>query len=167
MKINLGCGKDYRDGFVNIDGNYLLPVDIVMDITAKNLSSVFKPNSINYIVANDIIEHFPHYEATEILNVLFDILKPGKKIWIKVPDCEVIINSSTFSIEEKLTMLFGGQDISYISKERRTRQSKYFCHKYGWTKDRLTKELSKIGFSIKKIFPGSSNFVIIAGKPNE
>jgi predicted SAM-dependent methyltransferase len=58
MKLNIGCGTDYREGFINIDGSSVLPrVDKVIDISSEELTSHFKSGEIKHILANDIIEH--------------------------------------------------------------------------------------------------------------
>ena len=77
-KLNVGCGVDYRDGFINIDGSDRLPrVDLVLDFSRDELTSHFKPESVDFILSNDIIEHLFHWQAVRMLTNFFTILKPG------------------------------------------------------------------------------------------
>jgi len=38
MKLNIGCGTDYRKGFINVDGSNTLPrVDRIIDLEKESL----------------------------------------------------------------------------------------------------------------------------------
>ena len=76
-KLNIGCGTDYRDGFINIDGSDVLAkVDKVIDIASKHLLDHFSPGEIDVILANDIVEHLFHWEAVRLLKDFYDLLPP-------------------------------------------------------------------------------------------
>lgn len=169
MKLNVGCGTDYREGFINIDGSNTLPkVDKVIDISNESLLSHFSEGEIEYILANDIIEHHFHWEAVQILKDFFVLLKNGGVAEIRVPDAEVIIKSWKLTINKKLNLLFGGQDIpqgrNVKMDESRKKFPQFFCHKFGWTKKLMKKELKTIGFT-KVIFKKyQTNFIACATK---
>jgi len=169
MKLNIGCGMDYREGFINIDGSDMLSkVDKVIDISIESLLSYFNEGEIEYILANDIIEHQFHWEAIRIMKEFYTLLKQTGQVEIRVPDAEFIIKSHTFSTEKKLNLLFGGQDIpqgknSQMDKSRKTFPH-FFCHKYGWTMELMTKELSDIGFFSINCERAGSNFIVHATK---
>ncbi len=75
MKLNVGCGTDYREGFVNIDGgSELSKVDKIIDISKDTLRAHFPDGSVDFILANDIVEHHFHWEASKILQDFFLIL---------------------------------------------------------------------------------------------
>ncbi len=169
MKLNVGCGADYRPGFINIDASdELNRVDKIIDISTDSLAVHFEENSVDYILANDIIEHHFHWEAVRILRDFYRILRRGGECEIRVPDCERIIRSWNYSIEEKLTLLFGGQDIPQrIQPDMEMSRQKYpqlFCHKYGWTKRRMKTELTNIGFVELTFSAAGTNFITKAKK---
>lgn len=169
MKLNIGCGTDYRDGFVNIDGSSTLPkVDKVIDISTESLLSHFEAGAADYILANDIIEHHFHWEATRILKDFFMVLKQGGIAEIRVPDAEYIMKSWRYSTDQKLNLLFGGQDIQQghdaNMDESRKKFPQFFCHKFGWTMKSLKKELSDIGFTKVRCERAQSNFIAFATK---
>lgn len=169
IKLNIGCGTDYREGYINIDGSTsLIKVDKVIDISTQSLEDFFDENSVEHIIANDIIEHHFHWEAVRILNECYQLLSKTGSIEIRVPDCEYIISSNSFSIERKLTLLFGGQDIPQgvdVEMDKSRREfPQYFCHKYGWTMDRLKNDLLKIGFKSIEMVRADTNFVTYAYK---
>lgn len=146
MKINLGCGTDYREGFINVDGNKTLTrIDKIINIPSESLLSHFQESPVGYVLANDIIEHLFHWEAIDILRQIYNILYIGGIVEIRAPDAEYIINSWRLSLEKKLNLLFGGQDIpqgvNYEMDKSRKEHPHLFCHKYGWTKKSIYAEL--------------------------
>jgi hypothetical protein len=169
VKLNIGCGTDYREGFVNIDGSdQLRRVDKIIDIEVDSLIGHFKPNSIEFILANDIIEHHFRWNAVRILSEFYQLLIPGGRIQIRVPDAEYIINSWRIPIERKIVLLFGGQDFSQGHDEEMDQSRKifpqFFCHKYGWTRKAMTAELKQIGFSEVITRKAVTNFIADATK---
>ena len=55
MKLNIGCGADYRFGFINIDASSELnKVDKIINISVDSLADHFEKNSVDFILANDI-----------------------------------------------------------------------------------------------------------------
>ena len=169
MKLNVGCGTDYRDGFINIDGSdALTKVDRVIDISTESLLSHFNEGEIVYILANDIIEHHFHWEAVGIMKDFYALLKHGGQTEIRVPDCAYIIKSWRLSLDKKLNLLFGGQDIPQgrdpNMDESRKQFPQYFCHKYGWTMKQMEKELYEIGFSSVRCKRAGTNFIAYATK---
>jgi predicted SAM-dependent methyltransferase len=57
MKLNLGCGKDYRKGFVNVDIDRQVKADFYADAFSflKNLPA----QSVDYIWLGSSLEHLP------------------------------------------------------------------------------------------------------------
>lgn len=167
-KLNIGCGVDYREGFINIDGSSTLKnVDIILFIPKEKLINKFEMNSIDFILCNDFLEHHFHFEAIEILKDFVNVLKVGGQLEIRVPESKFIILNPLFSISKKLTLLFGGQDIPQGNKEMdesREKFPEYFCHKYGWTKQSLRDELLKLNLKIINIRRVGTNVVIKAEK---
>ena len=169
MKLNVGCGTDYRDGFINIDGSDELPkIDKRIDIATESLLDHFQKDSVSYILANDIVEHHFHWEAVRIVSEFFEILEKGGKAEIRVPDTEFIIKSWRLSTEQKIKLMYGGQDIPQgrdaEMDESRKQFPQYFCHKYGWTRKSMSSALKEIGFSQVSCERAGSNFIAFATK---
>ena len=96
LKLNLACGLDYRDGYVNAD-LYPLPnakVDAVFDVS----SIPYADNTVDEIIASHIIEHFDVYESRKILQEWHRVLKPGGKLIVETPDflasCDACVKAS-------------------------------------------------------------------------
>ena len=167
MKLNIGCGTDYRHGFYNIDGSDALPrVDKVINLSEESLLASFDPGCADFILANDIVEHFFHWEAVRLLQDCYALLCPRGRLEMRIPDAEFIINTQKHSVEWKLTWLFGGQDIpqGHSSKMDESRKDfpQFFCHKYGWTRKSMKDALLTVGFSQVVCERIGSNFRAVA-----
>ena len=61
-RLNLGCGLDIRQGFINLDKIMPdnSPYAFVKWDVERNLLGIFEDDSINYIFAKDVLNHLPH-----------------------------------------------------------------------------------------------------------
>lgn len=86
MKVNLGCGNDVKNGYVNVD---LYPVyEGVMKMDLSKLPWGFDSASCSEVLMLDFLEHFSYKMTKSILDEVFRILKPGGFVDIQVPDFE-------------------------------------------------------------------------------
>lgn len=79
-KLNLGCGTDIKEGWVNLDIADLPGVDVIHDV--NELPLPFTDEEFDHILAQDILEHL---EYIPLLKDLHRILKPGGSLEIRVP----------------------------------------------------------------------------------
>lgn len=79
-QLNIGCGRDIREGWVNLDITPLPGVDVVHDIGQVPLP--FPSDEFDFVLCKDVLEHID-YVAT--LREIHRILKPGGKVEIQVP----------------------------------------------------------------------------------
>jgi SAM-dependent methyltransferase len=80
MKLHLGCGNDYRKGYINCDVSENVRVDKIVDLE-KVLP--FKDNSTNEIIINHVLEHVKNFQ--QLIHEFHRICKNGAIIKIKVP----------------------------------------------------------------------------------
>ncbi|MEI8033179.1 MAG: methyltransferase domain-containing protein [Chlorobiaceae bacterium] len=88
MKLNLGCGHDIKEGWVNIDGprEDLCYDDLKADIHARIEDLDYPDNTVDEILMSAVFEHFPRHIAIVQLRKMYKWLKPGGFITILVPD---------------------------------------------------------------------------------
>ena len=79
-KLNLGCGRDIRPGFVNLDSADLPGVDVVHDL--NELPLPFEDESFVEVVCQDVLEHLDY---APLLGEIHRVLKPGGRVWIRSP----------------------------------------------------------------------------------
>ncbi len=61
VKLHIACGRNYLDGWVNIDNNPKAQADIHLDITKEGLP--FPDGSVDYIFNEHFIEHLSYEEG--------------------------------------------------------------------------------------------------------
>lgn len=82
MKLNIGCGKYYKAGFINIDAFDATVADRIM--SAHTLT--FPSNVVDEIEAVQLIEHLGYIITRYALAEWFRVLKPGGSLLIETPD---------------------------------------------------------------------------------
>ena len=82
VKVNIGCGNDYFDGWINIDADPNMNPDIQMWLGEEPIP--LEDNSVDSILASHILEHVP--KLPELKMELARILKDNGNLIIVVPD---------------------------------------------------------------------------------
>lgn len=109
--LNIGCGHDYREGYVNIDMDANCNPDILLQ---NNDFSPLPKNRFEYAVVANIIEHIPRQFMMGALLDWASLLKIGGKMWLETSNPVRIAQQ----MEEKnnferhynwLRMMFGNQ----------------------------------------------------------
>jgi|SRR3989338_5434853 len=80
-KLNLGCGKDVKEGYVNLDNIKLGGVDVVHDL--NKFPYPFQDNHFDEIYTNHVLEHLT--DLVRVMKELYRITKNNGVIRIKVP----------------------------------------------------------------------------------
>lgn len=80
-KLNLGCGEDKKEGYVNLDFHAHVKPNVVHDL--NRFPYPFPDNEFDHIEAFHILEHLDRPFA--VMTELHRILKPGGMLHIKVP----------------------------------------------------------------------------------
>jgi len=80
MKINLGCGNDYREEWVNVDFNKEIKADEYIDL---ELPLPYEDNSVDEVLLDNTLEHIKN--IFPFLDELHRICKQNAIIEIYVP----------------------------------------------------------------------------------
>lgn len=81
LKLNLGCGRDCRRGYVNIDRVPSEGVDLVLDLDDCRLP--FSSGSVDEVLAYHVLEHILKWE--DLVVEIHRVLKPGGLFDVHVP----------------------------------------------------------------------------------
>lgn len=117
IRLNLGCGNDIKEGYINLDIFPLQGVDIVHDI--NQLPLPFENNYFDEIICLDILEHV---EYVPILKDLHRILKKGGVLKIRVPHFSC---SSNF-IDPTHRRMFSVRTFDFFISNSKNQRSYYF-----------------------------------------
>jgi len=155
IKLNIGCGKDIREGYINIDIRSI-PGAVKGDVSRLD----FENNYVDEIDALDIIEHFKMSDVENVLNEWIRVLKPGGKIHIRTPDvkriCKLYYRKAkhkNMSWQRLSAIIHGGQDYPF--------NYHYITLSFEWLKEML----EKFGMvRIKKIKSQGQNMIVEAYK---
>ena len=142
MKLNLGCAKDIREGYINVDLHYKHP-DVVNEDISK--LTFVKNGTVEKILAKDVIEHLPYNVALECLKTWYLYLKPGGKLLIQTTNFNKIQEAFTKNIWDVRAlnhMLFSG--VNWIDADSQN------CdfHKSVYTTEFLVNTLQNIGYTV-------------------
>lgn len=141
IKLNLGCGRRKKTGYINVDVTQR--GDIQPDIEADVRDLPFHENYADEVLAVHVIEHFYLWEVDQVLNEWIRVLKPGGKLIIECPDivkaCYHMIKAISEGTEphKQFTMwpIYGDPD----------HKDPLMCHRWGWTPQSLGSRLKSLG----------------------
>ena len=111
LYLNLGCGNDMRKEFINID--LYSEDENVLNLDVRNLP--FPENSVDLILASDIIEHFSHREIDNVLSEWSRVLKENGTLIIRCPSLKLQAKAyldNIWNADVASYMIFGSQKTS-------------------------------------------------------
>lgn len=88
-KIQLGCGGNFLDGWLDTDTTLYSPKAIYMDLTQP---FPIGDSTFDRVYSEHVIEHIPYWSGMSMLQESFRILKPGGRIRISCPDFQFLID---------------------------------------------------------------------------
>lgn len=129
IKLNLGCGKSYLPGWINVDVSEAYKVDKCADL--RNLP--FPDNYADEVMAIHVIEHFYRWEVDDLLKEWLRVLKPGGKLILECPDLDKAIRNILAGQPDQMGMwaLYGDWN----------HKDPLMMHKHGYTPITLTQAL--------------------------
>jgi SAM-dependent methyltransferase len=80
-KLNVGCGRDVREGYVNLDIAPLAGVTVVHDLTV--FPWPFDENTFDEVLVMSVLEHLPN--AVRTMEEIWRICGDGAAIVVRVP----------------------------------------------------------------------------------
>jgi predicted SAM-dependent methyltransferase len=86
LKLNIGCGAYYKDGWVNIDASSKVKSDLLAEVPPLP----YPDNSVDEIYAGHFLEHLWPVDADAFLVECLRVLKPFSRIGVVVPDMGVL-----------------------------------------------------------------------------
>lgn len=80
IKLDIGCGKNKKEGFIGIDIDPKSGADII----ASALDLPFEDSSVDEISCSHLVEHFHPNEAQNFFDEIYRVLKNGGRAWLKI-----------------------------------------------------------------------------------
>lgn len=168
MKLHLGCGQNYLEGYVNIDyplSEHNVQQKSVADKFADLTKLQYKKGSIEEVRLHHVFEHFPRHIACALVSSWNSWLESAGTLHIEVPDFEknakVVLSRVTSQQRKSVALrhIFGSNEAEWAT------------HYEGWTPKRLGYIVGELGFADQKIihnsWAGLYNFTIVAKKTKD
>jgi predicted SAM-dependent methyltransferase len=147
LRLHLGCGPNYKPGWVNID-LFSPGADIELDLRE---ALPFTTASVVDIYSEHVFEHFSYpAEINRLLAECLRVLAPGGALDIGVPDTEAAIRDlyvrrdPTLIAEARTLYHPPWCDLPLHQLNYHFRQERE--HKYAWDEETLSSVLKKAGF---------------------
>ena len=154
IKLHIGCGKNYFEGWVNIDNNSdnnIEKLDLNFDL--RN-SLPFEENSVDIIYNEHFLEHLTVEEGLRALVDFNRVLKPDGILRIAMPDLEdavALYNNPNWREENKASMDKFGLGFIQTKAEYLNINMRWWGHKWLYDWEELERRLKEAGFQkIKK-----------------
>ena len=88
-KLQLGCGRNWLEGWLNSDyfprNSDILQLDVTVALPFEN-------DTFDYIFSEHVIEHISYPEGAYMLEECFRVLKPGGVLRVGTPDLAFLVN---------------------------------------------------------------------------
>lgn len=144
-KLNLACGKDYREGFLNVDNQSMNSgkVDLVADVFTFDTV----PNSVDEILLSHFMMYIDTFEAPVLFARWYKWLRPGGIIVIETGDLKKV--ARTILGSTKPNIINGTNGVMQLFGWSNTKG-----HKWAWCEETLADVLKNAGFSVKVVMDG-------------
>ena len=106
MKLHLGCGERYLDGYIHID---IADFDHIDYRSSIDKLDMIKDESCELIYASHVLEYFDVEEAKNVLTEWHRVLKNKGTLRLAVPDIKKLIEvyNNTDDLSKILGPLYG------------------------------------------------------------
>jgi predicted SAM-dependent methyltransferase len=142
LKLHLGCGEKYLEGYVNIDypDTEQSVIKTKADVISDMRSLSYPEGTVDEIRSHHLFEHFSRAEALKLLVRWKSWLKPGGLLVIETPDftASSALFVTTTSMRRKFQLarhIFGSEEAGWAT------------HKDYWDKEKFAFVLKKMGFT--------------------
>jgi len=141
--LNLGSGGARIGSLCNIDASPWALCDVIAGIERLKLKS----NSVSTIYSSHVFEHIPKAKAQGTLAEWHRVLKPGGRLYLCVPDLEILFrvyldNVPNYTTEEGKYLVDLACGVTYGGQKDR-----YDIHYYGYSFTTLKSALEGVGFT--------------------
>ena len=160
IKIEFGCGETpSKKDFLTCDVRNLPGVNYVC--SAWEIETHIAPNTVDEIFSRHFFEHLTFSQGENVLNAWFNILKPGGRMEMKLPNM-------TFHIQQwKTRSNIEHAKAGFWGWQREGDTKSWDIHKSGYDIDLLNDLLLKKNFTNIQSLEGKMHFElhIICNKP--
>jgi predicted SAM-dependent methyltransferase len=154
VKLHLGCGNRYFDGYINVDGEYMKhdPNVTIHDITKPFPIS---DNCVDEILTVHVIEHISRSLVPPMFKEFHRICKPGGIVAMEWPDMlkmctEIAKNPNVFWSDDRRVLK---RTILGIFGDNERYPDIAMMHKWGYSAESMGRLFLSAGFTRYEVQP--------------
>lgn len=161
IRINLGCGSDIKEGWLNLDEYANSFCGDKNNINKQNLIQYdcrngfpIKNNSVNLIYSSHFFEHLTPTEALNLYKDSFRILKNGGIFRIALPNIIKIMKAIFYEDLDYLTPLMHDERVMFKIEGKPNKIDflnyciyQHYEHKYIYDSEKVKEILEYVGFT--------------------
>jgi glycosyltransferase involved in cell wall biosynthesis len=153
VRVHLGCDREHRDGWVNVDARAEVSPDVV---ALAHRLQMFPDGSVDTLEACHLFEHLPLHEARAALKEWARVLRPGGELLLELPNidaCIRILAQTRSSADKDLAMvgIFGWQPGVEAHGDG-------WAHRWGWSPESLRAAMEAHGFGMVELLPVTQTY---------
>lgn len=146
VMLNVGCGTDYKEGWINIDNNSdsnIEKIDLNWDLCNP---LPFDDDSVDFIFNEHFIEHLTVEEGQVAVRDFMRVLKPKGVLRIATPDLDVTVkNYTSLPISKDQTIKRYNLGFIKTKAERINVGFRWWGHKWLYNWEELDRRLKEAG----------------------
>jgi predicted SAM-dependent methyltransferase len=152
IKLNLGCGTDYKPGWVNVDNNSdrnITQLDLNWDL-ANPLP--YGAGTVDFIFNEHLIEHLSVEQARATIADCLRVLRPGGVLRIAMPDLAMAVEKYLhLPIDQDESLRTFGLQFVTTRAERMNMAFRWWGHQWLYDWEELVRRLHEVGCSDQMI----------------
>ena len=145
--LNVGCGTDYKKGWINIDNNSdnnIKKLDVNWDL--RNPLPI-DDNSVDFIFNEHFVEHLSPDEARIALTDLMRVLKPGGTMRVAMPDLASVVNDYlNVPLDKDPVIKEFNMDFIQTKAEWMNMSFRWWGHQWLYDWEELVRRFHEIGY---------------------
>ncbi|MDD2943560.1 MAG: glycosyltransferase [bacterium] len=144
IKLNLGSGVDYRQGYINVDLDPGAKPDLLMDYLETE--KVIPPASVQEIMMMHSLNYLTLWQARALFRLAQRLIAPGGKLIIETVDLSRAIEKISTSTNNFNEYIEGVRALHAFGIDQLQREEMYFPNRFSWTSWHLNAELTDAGW---------------------
>lgn len=149
IKLNLGSGDSKLEDFISVD-----LYDETADVIADICELPFENESVDEIVAYQVIEHIPYQKSKQMFQEMYRVLRRGGFAIVETPDIDIVCMSILEDgLQDKWIHSLVGEYYRPWDKERYSDWENVAAaiHRNPWNYERLEWFCLPLGFKVERL----------------
>lgn len=155
LQLHLGCGNDYKPGYLNVDLNPMAHADI--HASMLDLEQFVRPNSVQLVETYHALNYLSLWEARQFFRILHRLFQDEGLLVIETANVESLARKILESSGNLSEYLEGVRGLHAFGLDHLAQELSYSPNKFSWTPWHLVQELQAAGFMDVTVQPAKTH----------